>query len=424
MLATTGAAALVAGFMVMGTAGAAQANNGNNGTVKIEGADAESLPPDNNPHQGCTFTVEWYNFETDPAGGTIEANVDFALQAPTADEEHSLSVTSGDTTPAIEGDDVDGVDPDGVYQYTLAFTGAPHTAGKDTSKQGYHVKVTVSTPLTKGKSDVKSKVFWVAGCDAPPTAVAPVPYEKTDPTCETDGALVPTTQPTGVTASQEPEGTGPGTYVITFTADPGYELSGPSTQTITVLGRTGPPCDVAAVAPTVRQSEQCEQEGSYTIPATSGVQYLLDGEPVAAGTYTGPVEGTITAEASGSLPLSNPGFSFALDVDPAEECPDEVLPTEAEDVCPNIPGAQGSVPDGLVLEDDRCVAPTDEPTDEVLGTATAVPTAVDAGLGGPLPTSLSTADLVGRSLVGGGLVLLMMAALMQAGRLEHGAHQA
>lgn len=100
----------------------------------------------------------------------------------------------------------------------------------------------------------------------------------------------------------------------------------------------------------------------------------------------------------------------------------EVAPTEAQDVCPNLAGVQESVPNGMVLDGDQCVKPAQP--DEVLGTQQAVPTVVDAGLGGPAPTSGSTADLVGKSLVAGGLVLLVMAALMQVARLEHGVHEA
>src|SRR4051812_49171484 len=54
---------------------------GNNGTIKIEGTDIQSGPPDNNPHQGCTFVVEFYNYDK----GDLHATVLFEDQAPTAD---------------------------------------------------------------------------------------------------------------------------------------------------------------------------------------------------------------------------------------------------------------------------------------------------------------------------------------------------
>src|SRR5580765_4824533 len=52
----------------------------NNGTVKIDGVDINSGQPDNNPHQGCTFVVEFYNYEE----GDLNAVVRFADQPPTA----------------------------------------------------------------------------------------------------------------------------------------------------------------------------------------------------------------------------------------------------------------------------------------------------------------------------------------------------
>jgi len=62
---------------------------GNNGTIKIEHADIQSGQPDNNPHQGCTFLVEFYNCDK----GDLYAKVEFADQAPTADA--GLQVVSG-----------------------------------------------------------------------------------------------------------------------------------------------------------------------------------------------------------------------------------------------------------------------------------------------------------------------------------------
>ncbi|MDX6235204.1 MAG: hypothetical protein QOG10_19, partial [Kribbellaceae bacterium] len=121
---------------------------GNNGTIKIEGP-VQSGPPDNNPHQGCTFVVEFYNFDK----GAYNATVHFEDQAPTADG--GLKVVSGDLHPFIGGDAAGGGrDLDARVTYTLSFTGAPQP------KQGYHVKITVEAPGSIG-ADTKHKVFWV-----------------------------------------------------------------------------------------------------------------------------------------------------------------------------------------------------------------------------------------------------------------------
>lgn len=95
---------------------------GNNGTVKIEGADIQSGPPDNNPHQGCTFTVEFYNYDKDDS---YKAKVTFEDQAPTADA--GLQVVSGNLNPFI-GEDAagGGTDLDAREVYTLKFTGERH----------------------------------------------------------------------------------------------------------------------------------------------------------------------------------------------------------------------------------------------------------------------------------------------------------
>lgn len=239
----------------------------------------------------------------------------------------------------------------------------------------------------------------------------------------------------------------------------------------------GTDCDVTAVNPGVDLSEECEVEGTYTIPDTEGVQYLLDGADIGPGTYDGPVSGTVTAEASGEIPLSNPGFSFALDVPAAEDCPDiaaaetpEVDQSAECDVegtftIPDTAGVQYLVDgnpvasgtyDGpisatvtavgvgeTVLEDpeweyallveeaevcevlgEESEKPTPKPDDEptVKGTE-AVPSAVDAGFVGPVSPVAAPESVLGQGLVVGGLMLLLLAGWLQRGRLSRGAHQ-
>ena len=73
------------------------------------------------------------------------------------------------------------------------------------------------------------------------TSVVPVLPTATEPTCDTDGVLSTPEQPEGVTATVDHEGTGPGTYTFTFTADEGYVLAEgvEATFTITVEAATG-----------------------------------------------------------------------------------------------------------------------------------------------------------------------------------------
>ncbi len=130
---------------------------GNNGTIKIAGPGDLDGTPDNNPHPGCTFFIEWYGFDEGP---DVVSTVSFAMHAPTSDA--TYTVLEGDTTKFVGGDPASGAGTatgkDGEERYVLAFAGEPHP------KQGYHVKVTVATPRSQG-NDTKSKVFWVAPCE-------------------------------------------------------------------------------------------------------------------------------------------------------------------------------------------------------------------------------------------------------------------
>ena len=129
---------------------------GNNGTVKIAPPGEDDGTPDNNPHPGCTFQIEWYGFDE---GSDIVSTVEFAMHSPTSDV--GLSGTSPEEVfvgedPATGAGTETGLD--GVQEYTLTFDGEPH------AQQGYHVKLTVHTPYSKG-ADTKHKVFWVEPCE-------------------------------------------------------------------------------------------------------------------------------------------------------------------------------------------------------------------------------------------------------------------
>lgn len=84
--------------------------------------------------------------------------------------------------------------------------------------------------------------------------------------------------------------------------------------------------EVTAVASVV-ESVGCEV-GSFTIPATTGVEYLVNGGPVTAGTYSEPLTGTIAARSADETryQLSNPEFSLEFDLRVPESCDDEEDP--------------------------------------------------------------------------------------------------
>jgi hypothetical protein len=148
-----------AGAQANGNDGGAQGGDGsppgNNGTVKIALHGEIDGIPNNTPHPGCQFQVEWYGFDE---GDEIISQVAFAMQPPTGEVDLSVS---GDTSVFVGGSPGAGAgnsSRDGVQVYTLGFTGDPHP------KQGYHVKLTVETPFSNG-NDTKTKVFWVEECE-------------------------------------------------------------------------------------------------------------------------------------------------------------------------------------------------------------------------------------------------------------------
>jgi hypothetical protein len=167
-------AAAVALVSLLLMAGPVQAKNppGNNGTVKIDRL-AFDDHPNNQPHVGCTFQVDFYGFDQ----GAFDATVTFELHSPTR-AGRTMQVTSGDLSPFIGADDASGggsvAGLDASETYMLAFSGAPH------SQQGYHVKLTVNAPGSQG-ADTKHKVFWVEGCGDPDPDSSPDPSGNESP---------------------------------------------------------------------------------------------------------------------------------------------------------------------------------------------------------------------------------------------------
>ena len=125
---------------------------GNNGTIKIDGQPWDSAP-DNEPHVGCRFQVDFYGYDL---GST--AVVTFTVQSPTGKGETLLTSDPID----IGGDPAGGgTDDDGSRRFNL--TSALRSYDPQ-PQQGYHVKVTVEATGSIG-ADVKHKVFWVGPCD-------------------------------------------------------------------------------------------------------------------------------------------------------------------------------------------------------------------------------------------------------------------
>lgn len=191
-----------------------------------------------------------------------------------------------------------------------------------------------------------------AGCVVPPTQVELAAPVAADQTCDATGTITIEARQ-GVTWTLDEVATTPGTHdvaagshTVTATALRGWTIVGPSTWTLTVAAATE--CGVVTVTPvdpTVTPPAGCGLQGGWTVPATEGVSYLLDGVPVTAGDHSGPVKGTVTATALPGYRLSDPGWSFALDVPAAEACPEIVVVTPVAPTVVPSPrcGVQGSV---------------------------------------------------------------------------------
>ena len=168
--ATAGITAALAAFA--GPALGQQDPPGDNGTIKVDGLDFDSHP-DNEPHVGCVFQIDFYNFDQ----GDLSATVTFEGQPPTGG---GILLTD---SVAIGGDPAGGgndLDASPTYDLTDALAGIePHPV------QGHHVKLTVEAEGSIG-NDTKHKVFWVEGCSTPPPSTS---------TTTTPGETTTTTQP-------------------------------------------------------------------------------------------------------------------------------------------------------------------------------------------------------------------------------------
>jgi hypothetical protein len=150
----------VAGFaMLMMTASAALAGNnppGNNGTVKVDGVDIDSIP-ENAPHQGCIFQIEFRGYDQ----GNLNATYSLDAQPPSGND---INITSGTT---FIGEDPAGGANDLDATVVINLDGSNLTDLIEQPQQGFHLKLTVHADGSIG-NDTKYKVFWVTGCPTYP----------------------------------------------------------------------------------------------------------------------------------------------------------------------------------------------------------------------------------------------------------------
>jgi hypothetical protein len=194
----TGQAVALAGCLALaGLATPAFADPpGNNGTIKIDNEPFDAHP-NNEPHVGCTFQVDFYGFDK----GDLFADVTFKVHPPTGDRQVLLTdrVFIGEDDNSGGGSEA-GLDASKTY--TLDFDQiVPHP------QQGFHVKLTINADGSQG-ADKKHKVFWVQDCGKPtPT---PTPTHTKTPTPTSTHTNTPKPTPTATkTPTSKPSAESP-----------------------------------------------------------------------------------------------------------------------------------------------------------------------------------------------------------------------
>jgi hypothetical protein len=217
-------AALSAAATAMFLAGSASAGPnppGNNGTIKIDDVPFDDHP-NNEPHVGCTFQVDFYGYDE----GELDATVTFEAHPPTLREGED-QVLLEDTVFIGEDDNSGGGSEAGLdasETYTLDLTGI-----EPQPNQGVHVKLTIHAEGSKG-ADVKHKVFWVTGCGPSPTTTTSKATTTTHKSTTTSKA----TSTSGTTSTSKATSTSGGTSTsgesTTTTAVGGSSSSAPSSS--------------------------------------------------------------------------------------------------------------------------------------------------------------------------------------------------
>jgi hypothetical protein len=210
---------------------------GNNGTVKVDGV-AFDDHPNNEPHPGCVFEIDFYGFDRSPEGETYVADVLFENLPPTpagapGEELLADSVDIGDD-PAGGGTDLDA---HVEYDLTDALAAIePHP------RQGWHVKLTVHADGSIG-NDTKHKVFWIETCE--PETTAPTEPE-TPETPGTSGTTVPVEPGSGspATVPGSPDNPGGSDTTVEIDTGAGTPVPGETTTTVEVSGESEPEGDL------------------------------------------------------------------------------------------------------------------------------------------------------------------------------------
>lgn len=151
-----------AGFTAFaGVAGAAAPGGGASGTIKVDGTTLGG-GSDNNPHQACGISIEFFGFAPDaataPPAKDWTGSATFTAVAPTGSSGVSASTASPSGFDGAAGN---------ALNHSMVYTLDTATLVAH-GKQGYHINVSATATRTSdGATVTKSKVIWVGACPGP-----------------------------------------------------------------------------------------------------------------------------------------------------------------------------------------------------------------------------------------------------------------
>ncbi len=137
--------------------------------------------PDNEPHVGCAFQIDFYGYDE----GDLEATYLLELHSPTGFGTLLTGTTPIGEDPAGRGTDLGASVTIYLEDEVAASTEEPHP------NQGFHVKLIVEAERSIGV-DTKHKVFWVT-CSQPPLGTTVTPSPTTVTPSPTTSAPTPST---------------------------------------------------------------------------------------------------------------------------------------------------------------------------------------------------------------------------------------
>jgi LPXTG-motif cell wall-anchored protein len=226
---------------------------GNNGTVKVDGVDFDDHP-DNEPHVGCVFQIDWYGFDE---GDDLFSHVTFEVHPPTGKPAILLEddVFIGEDSNSGGGSE-GGLDASETYDLTTALL-----EFEQHPEQGWHVKLTVNNDGSQG-ADVKHKVFWVTGCEAPPTTSTST--TSTSTTSTTEAPTTSSTTSTSTTSTTEAPTTSSTTSTSTTST-----TEAPTTSSTTSTSTTSSTTSTSTTSTTEAPTTSSTETTSTTAPSTT-----------------------------------------------------------------------------------------------------------------------------------------------------------